>query len=92
MDPELVPAVAHANDQPITKDWLESAYEWDAKKEYGKDATYYSLTIKDGVLLTVHERGQVWLSADERSEDVAIGTCVSRGLLRDLVCTLQAIA
>lgn len=94
MDPEIIPAIAHADDQAVTRDWLSTAYEWHSVTTYttGVSSTYYELKIHDETLLIVHESGDVWVKDGEHGEEVPLGKCHSRRDLGDLVQVLRSIA
>jgi len=94
MDPEAIPAIAHAGDEIITPEWLDTAFEWHSKTTYKSDVstTYYELKIHDETLLIVHERGDVWVKEGKHGEETPLGKCHSRRDLGDLVQVLRSIA
>jgi hypothetical protein len=88
MDPEDVPLSPPS--PPVTKDWLESAYEWSGKHYYGAEA-YYDFEIYDGSILQVHHSGECWIKQSGQSEEYPIGCCDTQRQLHDLVSALRSM-
>jgi len=94
MNPEALPAIAHAADEIITPEWIDTAFEWDSKTTYKSDVsnTYYHLQIHDDTMLIVHALGQVWAKDGGHGEETPLGKCHSRRQLCNLIQVLRDIA